>query len=106
MPGRREHVVGGLAVPDEEQFHALIVPAASSVPPRPGSVPRCRGRHRRASGVDLDLCNARLEMTVGVVLGVMLISEQQARLFPPGPERDVNELPDGVVRGDAIGDSV
>ena len=51
-------------------------------------------------------CFDRLEMTVGVVLGVMLISEQQARFFPPAPERDVNELPDGVVRGDAIGDSV
>lgn len=47
-------------------------------------------------------CFKRKDMTVGVVLGIMLIAEQLALHFPCDATERVNELPDAVAIGDDL----
>lgn len=47
-------------------------------------------------------CFAKGDMTVGVVLGIMLVSEQLARHFPCADDHNPNELPDAVALGENL----
>lgn len=47
-------------------------------------------------------CFSRKDMSVGVVLGIMLIADELARLFPSRGIKNSNALPDTVVIGDSL----